>query len=262
MVVLLGLSLVSCTQMGHTVPRKGETACVLLASSFPGAFLQSPYSLQGKARFDVNQYRLKGRFVLKVRPMNPGAMGPDNIGNAVGPFGELKVLDFVSSSYFGSHREDMTISLSGRDLVVFDRERGRYFKDEEAIELIRDATLIHGNVREIINLALGHAPDCGSLQRVSVKAARTGGLLFEGETRGRKFKFDFSAPGKKVREIVWPIEMDRGRMEDIRITYLWARNGQALESILLAFRNGKWQIKLGIDRMDLYNEHVNPSGEG
>lgn len=211
-----------------------------------------PYSFRGKARFDVNQYRLRGAFVLNVHPQSPPA--DTSAAEAPGSAGNMhrsatQVFDFVSSSYFGSHREDITISMADGEIWILDRERGAYYEGEDADRFIRERLDISGNFSEVIGIATGSAPACGIFQQAAAHTTSRGEIAIGGLVGGGRAGFLFGAPSRKLKEIKWPFEVQPGTIEELRITYEWSDGGESLESILLILESLNWQIKLTVSEM-------------
>ena len=90
----------------------------LLAATLP----QRPWSMAGRATFDVEQYRVRGRFRLDV-----------------GAEGEF-LLEFSGTTLFGGQREDIVVTMARDTLRVFDREHARLYEGADVDELIRQGT--------------------------------------------------------------------------------------------------------------------------
>lgn len=245
------LLLISCSHAPHGREYSPQDACALLDSLYASALLPIPYSIRGKARFDVNQYRLRGTFVLSVHaPGDPGSAGGEQ-QHAPGTAARAnraaeRVFDFVSSSYFGSHREDITISMMNDGIWILDRERGAYYEDAEADRFIRERLDISGNFGEVIGFATGSAPACELLTQPVAHTDSRGEISIRGLVGGRRAGFMFGADRGRIREIIWPFEVQPNKIEELRISYGWSDSGDTLESILLILESLNWQIKLTV----------------
>jgi hypothetical protein len=237
------LVLVSCAQARYGAAGSAENPCKLIDSLYARAFLQAPFVLKGKARFDVNQYRLRGQFVLTVRPAGPASPGSAGTPGTVS-------FDFVSSSYFGSQREDMTITLSNGITGILDRERDTYLEGGDADRFIAERLGVKGDFKQVIDLALGVPPACGTMQPARATTTAGGGMSIRGTVRGQPARVDFAGPARKLREIAWPFEVEAGRMRELRISYGWADDGDRLEALTMTLGDLQWQIKLNISDAD------------
>jgi hypothetical protein len=234
----------SCSQ-AHHVMQRSRPACEAMDSLYSRAFLRPPFVLTGNARFDVNQYRLRGQFVLTAGPAGTGSARADAPAEMRGA-PESVAFDFVSSSYFGGHREDMTIALADGVARILDRERDTYAEGADADRCIRESLGISEDFKEIVALALGAPPDCTAMENLEMTASAGGGVSFRGRVRGEAASVSFGPPAGRLREIVWPLEIERGRRERLRISYGWSGDGTGLETVLLAIENLRWQIKLTV----------------
>jgi hypothetical protein len=245
---LLFVVLVSCSHAQYRPDQTPHDVCALLDSLYSRAVLPVPYSLNGKARFDVNQYRLRGQFVLTVETAEETAAVSDSANGSgmTGAPATRKAFDFISSSYFGSHREDVTITMIGDATWILDRERDAYYQGEDADRFIRDRLSISGDFSRVIDLATGSAPDCGVLEDATAERTGGGDLVICGSVGGEPAKFIFSARSRKLKEINWPFEVEPQTIERLRITYEWSNGGEALESIQLMLEKFRWQIKLDV----------------
>lgn len=240
--------MLSCSHATHQLDYAPRDACALLDSLYESALPAIPWSISGTARFDVNQYRLRGGFVLRVlvpEVEGAGSAGPaDTAAEEEGS--TQRIFDFMSSSYFGSHREDMTISLQGGTIWILDRERGAYYAGEEAERFIRKQLDIAGNFAEVIEIATGSPPDCAGFERLDVRRSSGGTIVIDGLVGSHRAQFRFGRGGRRITEITWPLEVQSGKTEELRITYRWADDGEALEEIVLGLDRLDWRIKLSV----------------
>ncbi|MBI4720986.1 MAG: hypothetical protein HY770_07175, partial [Chitinivibrionia bacterium] len=158
--------------------------------------------------------------------------------------------DFESSSYFGSQREDLTITLSRGIVRILDRERDTFLEGVEADRFISEKLGITGDFKEIVGLAIGMEPDCGALRDLRMTVSSGGGRSFRAGVRGKTAKLEFSAPGGRLREIGWPLEVAEERVEELNIAYGWSNDGSRPESVLLSLDSPGWRIKLDIENAD------------
>jgi hypothetical protein len=113
---------------------RGAAACASADSFLANAFPR-PLSMRGRATFDVDSYRVRGRFDLQLAAN----------GDAV--------LEFAGSTLLGGHREDAVISLSSDTLRVLDRERGHYYEGDDVTGLVESGT--HDELQAIEDGTLG-----------------------------------------------------------------------------------------------------------
>jgi len=185
----------------------------LLAASLP----TRPWSLAGRATFDVEQYRVRGHFRLDV--------------GAAGDF----VLEFSGTTLFGGHREDIVVSLARDTLRVFDREHARYYEGEAVDDLIRQGTGTAGAWGEGVARAVGMSAGDGVVE------LEHGDDGVAGQLTAGTFRLDIR-DGRLVRA-VWP-DPARSRTFDDRleVTYDW-RDGRLWELAATLPVRG-WRIRL------------------
>jgi hypothetical protein len=217
-VVGLAVGIAGCRQrVGAAGAVSDRDACrtvdSLLASTLPGR----PWSLAGRATFDVEEYRVRGRFKLEV--------------NAAG---EL-LLEFSGSTLFGGHREDLVVSLARDTLSVFDREGGRFYQGEEVDDLIRRGTGTGGAWVEGIGRVVGIS-GCGAVEALERRGTGLAGKFVTGV-----FRLE-TDEGRLVRA-VWPDPTQAETFDDrLEVTYGW-RDGRLCELAATLPVRG-WRVRL------------------
>jgi hypothetical protein len=196
----------------------GAAACAR-ADSFFAASFNRPLDMQGHATFDVDSYRVRGRFRMQLAAN----------GDAV--------LEFAGSTLLGGHREDATLSLSGDTLRVLDRERGRYYEGDEVARMIESGT----GTRGAWLLALRRALACGCPGIETVSAGEDG---LSGS--GPDGPFSLRLEGGRLHDATWPnpapVETFKDRLE---VHYRWKDRRLALLEAQLPAR--AWRIRLEAD---------------
>lgn len=175
--------------------------------------------MHGRATFDVDSYRVRGRFQLELAAN----------GDAV--------LEFSGATLFGGHREDVLVSLSSDTLRVLDRERGRLYEGNQVSDLVESGTRVRGawglGLRRV--LAWG----CPGVERVNPGREGLSGAGPDGP-------FSLTLEAGRLARATWPDpapgETFRDRLE---VRYLWADGKLALLEALLPTRG--WRIRLEAD---------------
>jgi hypothetical protein len=197
---------------------KGEVACArvdeFLAAAFP-----RPLEMHGRATFDVESYRVRGRFRLTAR------VGGD------------AVLEFSGATLLGGHREDVVVSLAGDTLRVLDRERGRYFEGDEVERMVESGTRTPGawalGLRRVL------ASGCPG---VEVVRSDGGGL----SGSGADGPFELETESGRLSGATWPNPAPEDTFRDrLEARYRW-RNG-ALEEIEVRLPTRGWRVRLEAD---------------
>jgi hypothetical protein len=173
--------------------------------------------MKGRATFDVEKYRVRGRFVLAL----------DVAGGAV--------LEFTGSTLMGGHREDVVISLAGDTLRILDRERGRFHDGPEAEELVAGGAGVAGSWTLAMRRALTLASGC-TAGPVSPR-----GSGWEGQVVGGRFRVE--CEDGRIARAIWPDpapgETFRDRLE---VAYGW--DGNTLSHIELLLPTRGWRVRL------------------
>jgi len=176
--------------------------------------------MKGRATFDVEQYRVRGRFELRV----------DDDGAAV--------LEFSGATLLGGHREEIVVSVLDDTLRVLDRERGRFYEGNEVERLIREETRVPGDWTRALLRVLGEARVCPA-ERLET---RPDGL----EGVGPDGPFRLKWRGGHLESAVWPDpapgETFRDRLE---VDYDWTPQGLSRLEARLPARG--WRVRLEAD---------------
>jgi hypothetical protein len=197
---------------------RGDAACArvdsFLARSFP-----RPVEMHGRATFDVESYRVRGRFQFSSA----------GTGDAV--------LEFSGTALLGGHREDVVISLSGDTLRVLDRERGRYYEGDDVERMVESGTRVTGAWALGLRRAL--AAGCGG-----VEAVREGEDGLSGS--GPDGAFGLRVEAGRLQSATWPNPAPGDTFRDrLDVRYAW-RNG-ALRGIEARLPTRGWRVRLEAD---------------
>jgi hypothetical protein len=188
----------------------------LLARSLPAR----PWSMSGHATFDVDQYRVRGRFVLEA-----------------GSGGELS-FEFSGSTLLGGHREDVAVVLAGDTLRVFDRERGRFYEGDEVDRMVEDGTGVRGDWVGAIAHAAGSFR-CRQVQRVHMTDTGAAGELSPGS-------FRLDVKDGRLTKGTWPDPVGSDTFSDrLEIRYAW--RGAVLSQLVAALPERGWRVRLDAD---------------
>jgi hypothetical protein len=109
-----------CTHFRSHDVVPADDGCALVDSALSGSGLRGGIEARGRVTIDVNQYRVRGRFVMTVTPG-----------------GDL-TFDIVSTTMIGGHREDAVLSFYADTLRVLDRERGRFYQGADVDAMVAD----------------------------------------------------------------------------------------------------------------------------
>jgi hypothetical protein len=219
-VVALALCAAACGphyQAGEIA--RGAQACARADSFFAAAFPR-PQTMRGRATFDVDSYRVRGRFELRTLP--DGAA----------------VLEFSGTTLLGGHREDVVVSQVGDTLRVLDRERGRYYEGAEVGRMIEGGTHAKGNWSLGLRRVL--AASCPGIE--TARSAEDG---LSGT--GPDGPFELRAETGRLVTATWPnpapVETFRDRLE---VHYRWRNGVLQFMEVRLPMRG--WRIRLEADR--------------
>ncbi len=196
----------------------GEAACAradsFLASAFP-----RPIHMTGHATFDVDSYRVRGRFTLELEPS----------GDAV--------LEFSGATLLGGHREDAVVSLSGDTLRVLDRERGRYYEGEEVTRLVASGTGKEGEWTLALRRVL--ASGCPGVETVGNGESGLSGTGPDGP-------FALKVEDGRLAQATWPNPAPEETFRDrLEVRYEWKEGRLELLEALLPTRG--WRVRLEAD---------------
>jgi hypothetical protein len=192
-------------------------------SAFATSGLHAVLDLNGHTSIDVNQYRVNGRFSLRV----------DEPGNMI--------FEFTSTSPMGGRREDVLVSYWEDTLRVFDRERGRYYEGDEVDEQVEEGAGFAVDLGELLRRVFLHTPDCARIS--DVRRAEDGGDL-GGRIDGGSFSVRFDG-GRAVRSD-WPAPFSGpGAGERLEVDYRWEAGRLSGMTILAPVRS--WRVRLDAD---------------
>jgi hypothetical protein len=197
---------------------RGEAACARADSFFATAFPR-PIHMTGHATFDVDSYRVRGRFELSLAPN----------GDAL--------LEFSGTTLLGGHREDAVVSLSGDTLRVLDRERGRYYEGDEVTRLVASGTGKQGEWALALRRVL--ASGCPGIETV-----------MDGDTglsgTGPDGPFTLRVENARLAQATWPNPAPEETFRDrLEVRYSWKEGRLKLLETLLPTRG--WRVRLEAD---------------
>lgn len=175
--------------------------------------------MAGHATFDVDSYRVRGRFTLQLAAN----------GDAV--------LEFSGTTLLGGHREDAVISLSGDTLRVLDRERGRYYEGDEVTQLVVSGTGKKGEWSRALRRAL--ASGCPGMETVvDGESGLTG--------TGPDGPFSLKVDNGRLAQATWPNPAPEETFRDrLEVRYNWNKGQLTLLEALLPTRG--WRVRLEAD---------------
>ena len=205
--------------------------CEAVERLFTGAGVPTPGRLWGKTTIDVNQYRVRGRFVLETSENG-------------------MTLQFSSSGIAGGGHEDVVFSSYNDTLRVLDRERGKYYEGEEVRRLVVDGLEAEVDVDDILARLMTEPPSCAELSGVKFetwepKNADPGGAKIRGRYRGHPFDATF-AGGRMIRS-TWTgfLPADPGVTLEVSFDWEW-RGGEVkrLRELVVYVPERRWRLKL------------------
>jgi hypothetical protein len=195
-------------------------SCVTVDSLLAQRGLPRPALWRGRAVFDVEQYRVRGRFELRLEA-DGGA-----------------VLDFSGATLLGGHREEVAVSLAGDTLRVLDRERGRFYEGDEVDALFHEATRARGDWARALRRALGD-PDTCPMESVVYREDGLAGRASDGP-------FQLTWREGRLVEAVWPDPAPGETFDDrLEVRYDWGPGGLSRLEARLPARG--WRIRLEAD---------------
>jgi hypothetical protein len=177
--------------------------------------------LGGKATFDVEDYRVRGRYRLTVRDR------------------DAITFEFEGTMLLGGHREDVVVSLSGDTLRVLDRERGAYYVGTQVDELIERGTGTSGSWVGTVRAVAGFTPHCSGQLELREDGEHASGVIDDGA-------FVLTLDGSHLVRASWP-DPTRSRTyrDRLEVTYTWDR--ERVTGITLALPVRGWRIKLTVE---------------
>jgi hypothetical protein len=196
----------------------GGVACDSLDSMLGRMFPATPWSMEGRATFDVDDYRVRGRFRLWVASR-------DRLG-----------FEFEGTTLFGGHHEDVVVSVSGDTLRIFDRERGSFYEGAQVDDLVWRGTHARGDWVAAVREVAGLEPGCDDRSELRDEVDHVSGLVRGGA-------FVLTLDGRRVDRASWP---DPTRSEThadrLEVRYDWSDG--ALREVTIALANRGWRIRL------------------
>jgi len=220
-VVAAALLVAGCSLAGRGGPSiEGSRACTVVDSAFSASGLRDGLEVSGRTTIDVNQYRVNGRFQLRVS--DTGDM----------------ILEFTSTSPMGGRREDVVFSYWQDTLRVFDREQGRFFEGDEVDELAEDGMGFEVNLAQVLRRVFLHPSDC---DRFSDIRQSDDGRDLTGRVDGERFGLSFERG--HIARADWPAPFSgAGASERLEVDYRW--EGARLTGLTILAPVRRWRVRL------------------
>lgn len=202
--------------------------CESLDSLLADAGFERGVRLVGRATIDANEQRVQGKIILEATPE-----------------GDV-TFEFTSTILFGAHREDFVFSLVRDTLRVIDRERGIYHEGEAAEEFLQTSLEMEFEVANAMHLTLGGRPECARLAEVEMSLGSDGGVSVRGKTEGESFRLVFEAGSGRLTEAVWPVWLDGGTKDRLKVRYRWSGPGEdpRLDEVIMQLEGREWRCRL------------------
>jgi hypothetical protein len=209
----------------RVVPVDALDACAVVDSLLRSAGPARPCTVAGRALFDLEQYRLRGRFRLSLRAD----------GDAT--------IEFGGTTLLGGVREDVAVSWVADTLRVLDRERGRYYEGEKVEELLTAQTGLEGDWGRALVRVLGGGIRCGTVDGVTVDA---GGA--RGRVDGQPFRVELDEQSGRLSRVTWPDPVEGGTFADrLEVRYAW--EGGRLRELTASLPERGWRARLQVDHV-------------
>jgi hypothetical protein len=200
---------------------RGVAVCARLDSSLASALPPRPWTLRGRAIFDVEDYRVRGRFTLAVAS-----------GNRV-------TFNFEGTTLFGGHHEDITVSLDADTLRLLDRERGAFYEGAAIDDLIDGGTGVRGDWADIVRVSAGFAPACDARSIYEDQGDALSGLVAAGA-------FVLTLDSDRLVRASWPDPTaSRTYSDRLDLRYDW--NGRTLRGVTIRLPVRGWRVVLAGD---------------
>lgn len=200
---------------------QGVEACAVLDTVLAQGLPQRPWTTAGRATFDVEDYRVRGRYRLTVRDRDTIAF------------------EFEGTMLLGGHREDLVASLEGDTLRVLDRERGAYYVGPQVDDLIERGAGTRGDWPGAVRAVAGFTPACSERLEMRSDGEHTSGLI---DDRA----FVLTADGTGLVRASWP-DPTRSRTFSDRLEIRYERDGARLTGIEISLPVRGWRIKLTVE---------------
>jgi len=213
-----------CARHTDRSPPATAASCRALDSLLANGGLRGAPPMRGRATIDVNEYRVRGRFVLTV------SEGGD-------------VLFEFTSNAVGAGREDAVVSLFADTLRVLDRERGAYHEGTAVDDLVAEAAGFGVDAAEVMRRVVGVAPPCDRLSALRIEgSAEAPAVSARLDGGGVTVRFGDG----RLRSSEWPAPFaGTARSERLAVSYRWA--GAAPAEITVLVVGLRWRIRLQAD---------------
>jgi len=196
---------------------EGEAADASVREFLLAGLPARPWSLAGPATFDVEQYRVRGRFRLDVAAN-----------------GDVQ-LEFSGSTLLGGHREDVMVALFGDTLRVFDRERARFYEGPDVERMFKEGTGAAGDWPAVL------AAMVGDPVRLGLTGAVPGPNRLDATTRSGKIRLERDEGHLTLAR--WPDPVRESTYDDrLEVHYDW--DGDVLSEIRLELPERGWRVRL------------------
>jgi len=182
----------------------------------------------GRATIDANEQRVQGKFILQA-----------NADKDV-------TFEFTSTILFGSQREDFVFSLVRDTLRVIDRERGTYYEGERAEEFLQSSLEMEFEVANALHLMTGGRPPCAQLSDIETASGSDGEMSVSGKSDGESFRLLFAPGNGLLTEAVWPVRVDRGSKDRLKVEYSWSApsDDPVLNRVVMRLEGREWRCRL------------------
>ncbi len=220
---LLALAVAACGPKTVVTSRvaRGQEACVALDSVLARTLPVRPWNCSGKATFDVDEYRVRGRYRLTVGGR------------------ESLLFEFEGTMLMGGHREDVAVSLQDDTLRVLDREHGAYYVGDDVDLLIERGTGATGNWVDAVRAVAGFTPECSQRLEMRSDGEHISGLIDGGA-------FVLTTDGFRLQRASWPDPTaSRTYSDRLELSYDW--DAGRLAGITVSLPKRGWRIKLTVD---------------
>jgi len=144
----------SCATFGP--PRVPAPCDEKFEALFPAIHAGDGLEIVGRMRMDLARYRVRGLLRIIYSPGEHAAR-----------------IDFRSSSLFGAVEEDLTL-LVGDGLILYDRERGRYFGNDSSLALVEGGIGERITPEDILGVLLFALPRCAELRSPVIEYSLAG----------------------------------------------------------------------------------------
>jgi hypothetical protein len=219
----LALAVAACGPKSVETTRvvRGSQACAALDSVLARALPARPWKCTGKATFDVEEYRVRGRYRLTV-----------------GGRGSL-LFEFEGTMLLGGHREDIAVSLEDDTLRVLDREHGAYYAGGDVDALIERGTGTRGDWVGAVRAVGGFTPECSERLEMRADGEHVSGLIDGGA-------FVLTTDGLRLGRASWPDPTaSRTYSDRLEVAYDW--DAGRLAAITVSLPRRGWRIRLTVE---------------